>query len=236
MAAAVADEDDILSIVKDELCSDDRTSSQREIAISQALLKLANLCNMTDRGQRNVEFFLGTVGIGTVLVLILKNPNSAKIQGAGAAFVLNVLNLTTNASAHTRVKEAMHRMGTLSVLILAMQTFVHDEKVQLYGCALLQKWTKDETDDLRVLVHSNGIEALVASMKHHPHDVRIQRLGCKTLGALCPDPAFRSRLLSVGAFSCLVAAGERHPNDPLTTMGALCAARHFIAMLDDPSS
>jgi hypothetical protein len=182
---------------------------------------------MNDRGKRNADFFLDTIGVGSIILLMKKTPNNAKIQGSGAALLLNLMNLT---SSKGRVMEAIHRIGGLQVIGCAIHALPQDEKVQLYGCAVLQKWTKGGSEEKNALVNACGVEAFVAALKKHRKDVRIQRLGCKALSTLLLEKEHLPRILQAGGFSALVAAGERHPQDPIASAGALNAARHYLML------
>jgi hypothetical protein len=220
------DEEEILSIVRDELSADDK-KIQGQNVVGTAFLKLANLCDMNDRGKRNAAFFLDTIGVGSIILLMKKTPGNPKIQGCGAALLLNLMNLTANAG---RVKEAIHRMGGLEVIASAIHALPHDEKVQLYGCAVLQKWTRGGNDEKKALVNAHGIEAFVSALKKHRKDVRIQRLGCKALSTLCLEKEYLPRVSQAGGFSALIAAGERYPTDPIASVSALNAARQYLML------
>lgn len=220
------DEEEILSIVREELSADDR-KVQGQNVVGTAFLKLANLCDMNDRGKRNAAFFLDTIGVGTIILLMKKTPGNPKIQGCGAALLLNLMNLAANTG---RVKEAIHRMGGLEVIAGAMHALPHDEKVQLYGCAVLQKWTRGGNDEKKALVNAHGIEAFVSALKKHRKDVRIQRLGCKALSTICLEKVYLPRVSQAGGFSALIAAGERYPTDPIASVSALNAARQYLML------
>jgi hypothetical protein len=185
------------------------------------------LCDMNDRGKRNAAFFLDTIGVGSIILLMKKTPGNAKIQGCGAALMLNLMNLATNAG---RVKESIHRMGGLEVIASAIHALPYDEKVQLYGCAVLQKWTRGGNDEKKALVNAHGIEAFVSALKKHRKDVRIQRLGCKALSTLCLEKEYLPRVSQAGGFSALIAAGERYPTDPIASVSALNAARQYLML------
>jgi hypothetical protein len=218
------DEEQILAIVRDELSVDDKKIEGQNV-VGQALLKLANLCDMNERGKRNADLILGFLGVGSIVLLMKKTPSNPKIQGSGAALLLNLMNL---APSKERVIHAIHRIGGLELVVGAIHALPHDEKVQLYGCAVLHKWTKGGNEEKKALVNACGIEAFVAALKKHRKDVRIQRLGCKALSTLCLEKEYLPRMLQAGGFSALVAAGERYPKDPITSVSALNAARQYL--------